>query len=355
MHLLTISRRKIIGVSLAVALALVWGTGLAQDSGSDNLKVPRKREVDPNSRPNPNGEETKPPSEATNGASPADDEAGENEPLPDIRRRPPRTDDEEQSFKRFKFQTDPFLTVWDFSGQAKAYNPMAWLTGSSQTGLAIYIAQLPSGEVVGSLSIKVETVFDNEHGQMIKITSRQRLERALDTVVLVEPGTFRPIRLEQWDLGTGGQALEAGPEKNGGITRLSPPRFLAKYSFDRVDIERDQGDMISRARFRQLPYSFDRTSFVLVARSINFRFPDWPFEAPLTDPVIGAKILLSIPKPQRAQVLSAEPKTYNCYELKLQLGGLEETWWIERVPPNRLVKFTQDGKTFTLSQYLEQK
>jgi hypothetical protein len=132
---------------------------------------------------------------------------------------------------------------------------------------------------------------------------------------------------------------------------LSTETLDATYFFDRAVISKDGGPVTLSARKRLLPYSFDIAQLPLLLTELDFDHADWPFEAALYDPATLQPVPLQVNRPQRKDVLTAEPATCACWELPVRLGTMQLTWYVERAAPHRLVKFQLGTYVYTLQQY----
>lgn len=329
------------------------------------------------------GEEQPPPKEAPEG----------------VHRARPRTAEEEREYKLRKTREDPFLNPPPLAGPPPAaegfYNPTDWLRPVTQKDAARYIVQDAKGNVAGYLSIS--TVLYSQHDRndtavmalVFDYPPRSRVQLWLAAKGL-KPERFEQTELREpaSDEGTGGAAgkepaaaaatkeapvgkatevagaaasgaaapgAEAAPPAKpdeGWSPEQEPPRLTADYLFDRVTIHQTTGAVTFIRELRQLPFSFDIHCLPLLIRQLDFTRIDWPFEAALTDPVSAALLPLSVAKPERVEnVYSAEPYSYPCFEFKLNIGGSQATYWVQRLPPYRLVKFTDGVYTYTLFMY----
>lgn len=321
------------------------------------------------------GEEQPPPKEAPEG----------------VHRARPRTAEEEREYKLRKTREDPFLNPPPLAGPPPAaegfYNPTDWLRPTVQKDAARYVVQDAGGNVAGYLSIS--TVLYSEHDRNDTAVMALVFDfppRSQVQLWMAAKG-LKPERCEQTELrepasdeGAGGAAQRepAATAKTkqapaGKATEVAgaaapaappaipaeawspeqePPRLTAEYLFDRVTIHQTTGAVSFFRELRQLPFSFDIHCLPLLIRQLDFTRIDWPFEAALTDPVSAALLPLSVAKPERVEnVYSAEPYAYPCFEFKLNIGGSQATYWVQRLPPYRLVKFTDGVYTYTLFMY----
>jgi hypothetical protein len=146
----------------------------------------------------------------------------------------------------------------------------------------------------------------------------------------------------------------AGPGAPGISPLQDAPQTHVTYDYDRISIVQRQGGVESHARLRELPFSFDRDLLPLLLRQVDYQQIAWPFEAVATDTAQLRNLPLALDKPRRVTVLSADPASYYCFEAELRVGADVTTWWVEQVPPCRLVKFTMEGLTYTLERYVQQ-
>jgi hypothetical protein len=80
---------------------------------------------------------------------------------PEVRRLPPRTDDEERRYKLFKAQNDPFLldqmnVAPCATARARFYDPLISVRPVSVSDPSRYIVQNKDGMVLGHVEIGVE-------------------------------------------------------------------------------------------------------------------------------------------------------------------------------------------------------
>jgi hypothetical protein len=292
------------------------------------------------------GEDQQGGSEAKPDETPPQDETKPADPE-GVHRRRPQTAEEERSYKQRKTREDPFLNP-DLAGQPDApvqpYNVLEWLTEPLYCDLSRYIVQDKSGQVVGYLTVMLEHSTDPLLGESITMTQQRDFGEAATVTVSMLAGTMQPRR----KLVTP-QAVPPG----GGTDIIDPAdtSIIVDYLFDRVEITHNSGEVTVYHEMRQLPLSFDLDQLPLLVRALDYKRTDWPFEAGLTDPAKLERIPLQIGKPVYADQLSAEPATVGCWEFELRLGPETQHWWVQRLPPHKLIKFSLGELTYTLFQY----
>jgi len=274
------------------------------------------------------------------------------------RRKIPKSKQEELEYKLLRVQQDPFLTPDSVGMEIPGfYNPSDWLNPSPPSDLCTYLVQGKKGEVLGYMSMHTQTGDDPEHGPVCRITLSQSFEPPVIASVVVDANTLKPVSSERSLMYSATQANPSGGPGSAG-TALNPmqnlPSIRTRYLFDRVTVKQESGGFITRRRFRQLPYSYERDSIYLILRQLKMQKLEWPFEAALTDPSAPANLPLSIAKPKRVAASSAEPRQYNCFEMHVRIGNEENVFYVERISPHRLIKFTLGGLQYTLFSYSEQ-
>ena len=284
---------------------------------------------------------------------PLPEQPAEEEELPDIRRRPPRTDEEEQKYKLFKFQIDPFLMPPPPATGEPVYSPYDWLRPVDTDDAATYVVQDGTGNVIGHLTLVVSQVDGGPAGALVQLTALHDYRQPYETRTWLKPRTLEPVAFMRFNNPAGRATGGNNVPENGVVAIDAAPHFRADYLYDRASVELNSGGFITRGRFRLLPYAFDVSSLGLLVRQLDFRHPNWPFVATSCDPQLQQTRQLVVEKPRRVTTMSIEPATYNCFELSVQVDTARDRWWVERVPPHRLVKFTGGGLTYTLAGLLE--
>jgi hypothetical protein len=315
-----------------------------------------------------------PPPEDALPAAEAVDEAPAEE-TPTKGRLRPRTDKEEEEYKKRVVREDPFLNAppGPDGAQLAFYRPVDYLRFDAPFDSATYLTQDASGKMLGFLTISAEPQ-PNEPGTLHLTLDyavpKKHVELWLDTkwlkprsITKLTPAN-QPVQRAQPKKGepSKGKPQVAKPEVDlaavGNIDGVADNgaqrRTRIEYLFDRVTIEREAGAVSTMERMRQLPYSYDIEQLPLLVRQLDFAKLErhWPFEALLTDPERRRSLPLQIAEPKAVTITSAEPQARACYELQLRVGEQDTwTWWVEREAPHRLVKFTDGVYTYTLHQY----
>lgn len=273
------------------------------------------------------------------------------------RRLPPRTDEEERRYKLAKAQNDPFL-LDQMSGEVRAdpgefYDPLESVLPVAVSDLSRYIVQDSVGVVLGHLEIGVKL---EPGGGLFRLEIMNELSPPTQITVIARADDLDALSTERklLRLGLAGPAAQPGEPGPDMSPLQEPPRTSAEYNYDRIVVKLEQGGVVSQARLRELPFSFDRDLLPLLIRRIDYQNIAWPFEAVATDTARLASLPLALDKPERVEVLSAEPESYYCFKSELRVGAEVSVWWVEQVPPHRLVKFTMDGLTYTLERYMRQ-
>jgi hypothetical protein len=323
--------------------------------------------------------------------TPPTDEAlpveGEEQPPvednPEHRLRP-KTDKEEEAYKKRVVREDPFLNAppGPEAGELAFYRPIDWLRFEAPLDRATYLTQDSSGQMRGFLTIYAEPQANDAgllHVVLDYASPQKHVELWLETKALrprsvtkLAPANAQP---EPLPIPTKGKKQKKVKKQKGQPPVVDPAplpepssdgtldgvvaedrlnRTRIEYLFDRVTIEREAGIVTTQERMRQLPYSYDVEQLPLLVRQLDFSKLEhhWPFEALLTDPEHRKSLPLQIAEPKETSVTTAEPQQRACYELKLRVGdNANWTCWVERSAPYRLVKFTDSTFTYTLHQY----
>ena len=334
-----------------------------------------------------------PPAQGQDGAQAEEAEEAENEaeaeeeapPADGVLRRRPQTAEEERAWKEQQVLADPFLRIPPRLGRAQGvpdfYNPLEHIEPRAAQDISRYIIQDESGTVAGYLAIAVRYENEPSLGETVYMNLLYDEAQPLEVKLWLDAETLEPLRMVQQQhtlarppaAGTmpgadeGGSGVEDGgePVGDGGSNvddGTHPPMALlqqipeerVEYSFDLVRLWHMGGSITVHREMRQLPFSLELASLPLIMRQLKFHGMDWPFEAALANGVKLQNLPLAVGEPALATVLSAEPEQCQCYELRLQLGGREETYWVERSLPHRLVKFTDNGRTYNLFEYARQ-
>jgi hypothetical protein len=282
------------------------------------------------------------------------DETESDEPEP--RRLPPRTDAEERSYKLARTQNDPFL-LDQLSGDVRGgpgefYDPLKSVLPVTVSDLSRYIIQDDSGQVLGHLEISLE--LERSSG-LFQLELLNELPPATGIRVIGRSANLDVLSTEHRLLRFGRPVQPGADESAAGVSPLQQlPRSIAEYSYDRIEVRVDRGGVVTHARLRELPFSFDRDVLPLLLRQVDYQNIAWPFEAVATDTSQLKSLPMALDKPQRVTVMSAEPRSYYCFESGLRVGADTSTWWVEQVPPHRLVKFRLGDLTYTLERYVAQ-
>ena len=298
-----------------------------------------------------------------NGSSTSEEEDEEEpEEVPEgVRRTRPRTAEQERDYKQRKNREDIYLNAPEPTGPDAendgVYNPADWLIFDTRDDLSRYIVQDATGAIVGRMTLSLAVEEDPLLGQVVRLRRRDDTDPAVETDLIIHAADFKPVFKEsRRDLGRSpaGPAgddpgAEAVPELYQDIQLLQ-----AEYQFDRVRILHRAGGISVRRAMRQMPFSYDIDTLPLLLRQLDFLDPDWPFEVAVCDPGEQHNLPLVVSQPGKEEhVLTAEAETYRCWVLEVRVGEATETYWVERLAPRRLVKYTEGELTYTLAEYLE--
>lgn len=321
----------------------------------------------------PPADETVPAEGEGEEAPPAEDENKEH-------RLRPKTDKEEEAYKKRVVREDPFLNAPPGPDAAELafYHPTDWLRFEVSFDRATYIAQDSAGQMLGFLTIDAGSHSSDQkllHVILDYPAPKKHVE------LWLEPKALRPRSVTKLAAPEREPAPPPDPKKTKKQKKRKGKQLVAEesellepsgdlvdgiggkdaqnltrveYLFDRVTIEREAGIVTTQERMRQLPYSYDIEQLPLLVRQLDFAklAKHWPFEALITDPEHRRSLPLQIAEPKEVSITSAEPQKRACYELKMRLGERDNwTWWIERSAPYRLVKFSDGNVTYTLHQY----
>jgi len=256
-------------------------------------------------------------------------------------------EENERERKQQKTAEDPFLNPPETNngdGVSAVYNPYDWLRREVTPDLSRYVVQDAAGEVIGYEAVRIELSSDERLGDFIRLTRRSEYPPFTEVELWMYADSLQPRSLvrERW--------AESAPD----VSSLAEETLEVDYLFDRVTVRHESGGVATTRQFRQLPNSFDQEQLVLLLRLLQCDHDDWPFEAAVTNPLRAGQVPLVIGKPEREYLMSAQPESCKCWRLTMQLGDRELTWWVERLPPYRLVKYVDGDTSYTLFQYLEQ-
>jgi hypothetical protein len=291
----------------------------------------------------------------------------EEEEVPEgVRRRRPRTAEQERSYKQRKTREDPFLNPPvdgdPVAGDEQYYDPARRLHNVVHTGISSYVVQDAGGAVIGQLTMSVELVSDPVLGDFVHLRQRSDHEQPQETDLWLYGETLKPRRKEvviQLPTVSDPPPAVEGEEDGAGAVEVQPlyhdtKRLDVDYLFDRLVIRHRAGGITASRRLRMMPFSYDIDELLLLVRQLRFRDSSWPFEALICDPANEQHLALRIEQPRRVEnVLSADAQLTDCYELAVRLGEHQLTYWVQRLPPCKLVKFSDGAYTYTLNAYLE--
>ncbi|MBN2082727.1 hypothetical protein JW859_11065 [bacterium] len=337
-------------------LAATWAEDPPADPPAD---PPTTEEAD---QPVDDAEEdatTEENTEAEDG-EPAVEEDVEAEPVPEGVRRRPMSGEQERRYKQRKTREDPFLNPPIGSGVPiveGSYNPADWLREELYCGSSYYMVQDASGNVVGQASLAISAESDPVLGDFIRLRRHSNLDQPTQMELCVFAVTFKPRFKEVQTELADRAALPADPAPEGEVPELydNIQRLNVDYLFDRMTVVHRVAGITSRRQIRQMPFSYDIDELPLLARQLRFREVEWPFEAVLCDPQHEEQLPMSIAEPVWIEnVVSGDAERYDCYEFTIRIGNDTQTYLVERLPPHRLVRYTDGEYTYTLTDYLEQ-
>ena len=344
--------RRIIILAILLGAVLAWAGRLPLRAFAQDDPPPQQEPADP-----PQAEPAEPPAgdapdnpcangspdePAAGGEAPADPEDEKIKP-----RLRPSTDEEERAYKREATRNDPFLNpLIQLNAEPRegtGYNPRDYILRRGYDDLQRFIVQNSAGKVQGFLTIHARTQELPMLGRVMDIVKLCEYEPSCRIEMQVQLDSIRPtvVQITRTDENRSQNALELGLEEN----------LRAEYLFDRVSIRENVGGITGVDRERMLPYSFDIMQLDSLVRSLDFNSSAWPMEAWLFDPDRRMSVPMKIEAPRRAQMTSAEPVIYGCWELHMRVGNEDWTWWLERLEPNRIVRFSDSRHTFTLMSY----
>jgi hypothetical protein len=286
-----------------------------------------------------------------------DSEAGDSgdEPANDeARRSRPQTSAEELSWIDEHIADDPFLQPFAAIGPApevgEFYDPFLRLApgaGAIKPQACRYMLQNSRGEVAGQLTLKIVREQSPTYGAVIHISQTTSNGEQVDLWQSAVNG--KPLRvLRTRDLGG------SRPDEHGVVLK-NLERLDVRYLFDRVTVTKTRGGATLAVPTRLRYACFDAAQLPLIMLQLDCAQADWPFEALLFDSTSLETLPLQANRPQRKDVLSAEPRSIPCWEVPLRWGNQQFTWYISRQAPRCLVKFEFGGYTFTLQDYTELK
>jgi len=276
-----------------------------------------------------------------------------------VRRTRPRTAQQEREYKQRKTREDIFLNspdpVGPGAGVEEFYNPADWLIFDVKSDVSRYIIQDKSGTVLGNMTISITIEEDPLLGEIVHLRRHDGLAKTVETDLLLNAATLKPIHNETRSQLEGTPPPDPGAGDLGIATLYDGLKLLqVEYQFDRVQIHHRAGGISVRRTMRQLPFSYESGSVPLLLRQLDFSDPDWPFEVAVCDPAQQKNLPLVVGQPGKEEhLLSAEPADYRCWVLEVKIGEAVETYWVERLSPRRLVKYTDGELTYTLAEYLE--
>jgi len=214
--------------------------------------------------------------------------------------------------------------------------------------LSSYLVQDPRGQIMGNLTVQITREVSPLFGPVYHCLLQPDFSDRKQLEVWQSAVTGKPLRVLRRSLAP---AADHQPGSAAAPQMLEAETLDSTYFFDRVVVSKDGGAVTLSARKRLLPYSFDIAQLPLLMSELDIAHMDWPFEAPLYDPSTLAPVQLQVNRPERKDVLSAEPATCACWALPVRLGTTQLTWYVERAAPQRLIRFQMGTFTYTLQQY----
>jgi hypothetical protein len=295
----------------------------------------------------------------------------EEQHLPEgVLRRRPQTAEQERIWKETKAPQDPFLftpgPLGPAPGVPEFYNPQDFVDPQVCYGLSRYLIQDASGQVVGYLSLAVTREVHPEFGETVAASLYYDDDKPCELKLWLDPLTLQPHRLNRQQRLVPGAAdaqAAAGTAENTTSSREDVeiaalqrvPQDRVDYVFDAVRLWHASGGITVSRSLRQLPYSYELAALPVLVRQVRPYGQVWPFEAALIDGLKLRNLPMLLAQPTMADVLSAEPATHQCYELRITAGDEEQVYWVERSLPRRLIKFQAGGRTYNLFEYTESK
>lgn len=339
-----------------IILAILLG-GLLSSSGlpfrsarAGDDPPPAQQPADPPAQAEPDPAEPEPQEPVAD--EPRDPDSGKEDPdkVKEEKIKPrlrPSSDEEERAYKRQATRNDPFLNplirLSTEPSEAGGYNPRDHILKRGYNDLQRFVVQAPEGKVQGFL-----TIHSREHelpllGRVMDIVKLCEYEPSCRIEMQVQLDSLQPTVTE---------VIRTDDNRSQSAMDLQLQESLrAEYLFDRVTIRQNVSGITGLDRERMLPFSFDIMQLDSLVRSLNFSSGDWPLEAWMFDPERRMSVPLLIEAPRRVQMSSAEPVIYQCWEIRVRVGNENWTYWLERLEPNRIVRFSDPRHTYTLMSY----
>ena len=136
------------------------------------------------------------------------------------------------------------------------------------------------------------------------------------------------------------------------VTAKPMETWTAEYYYDMVAVRQDAGDTGTFSSFRRPMKSLDFDElYLLVSKLDTAKLP--PKSAVLvTAPFQHRNHAALLENLGSETVFAADAEQHACAHLRLTFIDFEEDYWVERREPNRVIKFTVGGLTFTLQEDL---
>jgi hypothetical protein len=341
--------RRIIILAILLAGLLVSSGLPLRTARAQEDPPPPEQPADPPAQAEPEPEPDDPST-----ADPQDPAGGEVNPdkEQDEKIRPrhrPSSDEEERTYKRQATRNDPFLNplirLSTEPSEAGGYNPRDHILKRGYNDLQRFVVQNAEGKVQGFLTIHSKEEELPLLGRVMNIVKLCEYEPSCRIEMQVQLDALQPnvTQIIRTDENRSQAALDLQLQES----------LRAEYLFDRVTIRQNVSGITGLDRERMLPFSFDIMQMDSLVRSLNFGDSDWPLEAWMFDPERRMSVPLMIEAPSRVQMTSAEPVIYQCWEIRVRVGNETWTYWLERLDPNRIVRFSDPRHTYTLMSYTQ--
>lgn len=128
--------------------------------------------------------------------------------------------------------------------------------------------------------------------------------------------------------------------------------WTAEYYYDMVAVRQDAGDTGTFSSFRRPMKSLDFDELYLLVSKLDTAKLPAKSAVLVTAPFQHRNHAALLENLGSETIFAADAEQHACAHLRLTFMDFEEDYWVERREPNRVVKFTVGGLTFTLQEDL---
>lgn len=208
-----------------------------------------------------------------------------------------------------------------------------------------YIVQDENGAVRGWMECSFEPLLE-EQGSRIRLHKEYSFPLPARSTLIADRLTLDPLRLnlELYETGEWPPPEDAKPYES----------YEVSYYFDTASVQVIGGDAGAMFSLRRPLPSYDLDE-VLLLLSLA-RVEDFPDQAALmlSAPLQRRNHAVLVEKVGRTAIYAADAERHVCLHLRLNFYDSVEEYFVETLPPHRVVKFTTGNLTFTLQEDLTQ-